>query len=118
MLDQLPTPKFPVISWGHVWTACWVMFLSGWGGVVSFWRKRKDGKVRPFNVTELIGEIFTSGFAGVLTYLVATAADVNPLITAALVGVSGHMGSRAIFGLEQYLSHKFPVYGSDQEPKQ
>jgi hypothetical protein len=88
----------------------WVLLLSGWGGVVSFWRKRREGHVRPFNFTELIGEIFTAGFVGMLTFWLCEAAGSNPLITAALVGISGHMGSRAIFGLEQWAVRKFPMY--------
>lgn len=112
MLDQLP-PKFPV-TWAHVWTAAWVLFLSGWGGVVSFWRKRAEGHARPFNFTELVGEIVTSGFAGVLTYLFFTYAHVPAMLTAAAVGISGHMGARAIFGLEKWLGRKFPMYGVEE----
>jgi hypothetical protein len=114
MLEQFPNQRFP-FTWAQVWTAAWVLFLSGWGGAVSFWRKRREGTARPFNLTELVGEIFTSGFAGVLTYLLATAAHINPLIIAALVGISGHLGSRAIFGIEKMLEHKFPMYGGDEK---
>ncbi len=90
-------------------TYAWVMALSSWGGMVSFWRKRKDNLVRPFNFTELVGEIMTSAFVGVLTFWMCEFSSISPLMTAAMVGISGHMGSRAIFGLEQVFEARFGV---------
>lgn len=88
-------------------TYSWVIILSAWGGTVNFMRKRKTGEARPFNIAELLGEIFTSGFAGILTFWLCEAAAIHPLITAALVGISGHMGSRAIFRIERWAESKF-----------
>lgn len=93
-------------------TYAWVLLLSGWGGIVSWLRKRRDGVIRPFNITELVGEIVTSGFAGVLTFWLCEAAGIDRLVTAAMVGISGHMGSRAIFQMEQWAESKF-VGGKD-----
>lgn len=76
--------------------------LAAWGGLVNFYRKVKSGKTRVFNVTELIGEIVTSAFAGLITFWLCEAAQIHPLVTAALVGISGHMGSRAIYQLERW----------------
>lgn len=88
-------------------TYAWVLILSAWGGLVSFLRKRRQGIVRAFNVTEFLGEIVTSAFAGILTFWLCEAAGIAPLITAALVAVSGHMGSRAIFQIEQWAEARF-----------
>lgn len=88
-------------------TYLWVIVLSAWGGTVNFMRKRKSGEARPFNIAELTGEVFTSGFAGVLTFWLCEAAGISPLITAALVGISGHMGGRAIFRLERWAEARF-----------
>lgn len=90
-------------------TYAWVLALASWGGVVNFLRKRKSGDVRPFNVVELIGEIVTSAFAGMVTFWLCEAAGIGGLITAALVGISGHMGSRAIFAFERWAENKFGV---------
>lgn len=87
-------------------TYLWVVLLSAWGGVVSFFAKVKRGDARACNFVELIGEIVTSGFAGILTFWLAEAANFNPLITAALVGISGHMGSRAIYAMEIWATNK------------
>jgi len=56
---------------------------------------------------EIIGELTTSGFAGVMTFWLCEAADINGLITAVLIGISGHMGGRAIFIIEKWAEHKF-----------
>ena len=83
-----------------VLTYAWVVCLSGWGGIVNFIRKLHAGNARPFNVTELVGEIIISAFAGLITFWLCEASDINPFVGAALIGVSGHMGSRAIFAVE------------------
>lgn len=90
-------------------TYAWVFALATLGGVVSFMRKFQKGHVRAFNIVEFIGEIVTSAFAGVITFWLCENATLPPLVTAAFVGVSGHMGSRAIFMVEDWLAKKFPL---------
>lgn len=90
-----------------VLTYLWVMGLSALGGIVSFMGKLKSGAARAFNLTEFIGELFTSGFAGLLTFWLCEAARINPLLSAVLIGISGHMGSRAIFAIEQWATDRF-----------
>lgn len=82
-------------------TYAWVLALSLLGGVVNFARKVREGTSRRYNFSEFIGELVTSAFAGLITFWLCEWAAVHPLLTAALVGISGHMGSRAIFKLEQ-----------------
>ncbi|WP_209308749.1 phage holin family protein [Methylotenera oryzisoli] len=99
MPEKDPT-TYQLITYG------WVIFLSCWGGLVSFINKVKKGEARACNFVELIGEIVTAGFAGVLTFWLCEAANFNALITAAIVGISGHMGSRAIYAMEIWLTNK------------
>lgn len=89
-------------------TYLWVFGLSSLGGFISFINKLKKGHARAFNVAEFMGEIATSAFAGVITFWLCENANISPLVTAALVGVSGHMGSRAILLFEEWLAKKFP----------
>lgn len=89
-------------------TYAWVFLLSILGGVVNFMRKMQEGHTRAFNFTEFIGELVTSAFAGIITFWLCEHAQLAPLVTAALVGVSGHAGSRAIFLFEDFMKSKFP----------
>jgi predicted CDP-diglyceride synthetase/phosphatidate cytidylyltransferase len=88
-------------------TYLWVIVLASIGGAVNFARKLKAGTARAFNITEFVGELMTSGFAGVLTFWLCEATDINKLISAVLIGISGHMGSRAIFKIEKWAEEKF-----------
>jgi hypothetical protein len=85
----------------------WVLALSALGGAVNFVRKVKEGAARAFNITELFGELITSGFAGLLTFWLCEWSSVSPLLSAVLIGISGHMGSRAIFRMEKWAEDKF-----------
>ncbi len=88
-------------------TYLWVLGLSTLGGAVSFARKVREGTARAFNLTELVGELITSGFAGLLTFWLCEWSGVSPLLSAVLIGISGHMGSRAIFRMEKWAEDKF-----------
>lgn len=89
-------------------TYVWVFALAILGGVVNFMRKLQAGHARAFNLVEFIGELVTSAFAGVITFWMCEHAGMSPLITAAFVGISGHMGSRALFLFEGWLQNRFP----------
>ena len=89
-------------------TYAWVFALAMLGGIVSFLRKLQQGHARVFNIAEFIGELCTSAFAGVITFWLCENAALSPLLTAAMVGISGHMGSRGIFMIEDWLKEKFP----------
>lgn len=83
-------------------TYLWVALLASWGGVVGYIRKVNSGVISRYSLTEFVGEVVTSAFSGMLTFWLCEAASIAPLVTAALVGISGHMGSRAIFGIERW----------------
>lgn len=87
-------------------TWLWVLGLSTLGGSVNFYRKLKQGHVRPFNVAELLGELMISAFVGVVTFLLCKGAGLNEFLTAGLVGLTGHMGTRAIMRMEKYLENR------------
>lgn len=77
-------------------TYVWVLGLAVWGGIVNYITKIKDGTISRFSVTELVGELVTSGFIGFLTFLMCQHTGMSDLVTGVLVGISGHMGARAI----------------------
>jgi len=78
-----------------------VVAISSWGGIVAYINRVRAG--REFSLSELIGELTTSAFCGVLTYWFCQWAGLNPYLTAALVGISGHMGSRGLALTERYM---------------
>jgi len=96
-------------------TYLWVIVLASWGGAVSFYRKTRLGVARPFNLTELIGELATSAFVGLLTFWLCEAASISPLVSAMLIGVSGHMGSRAMWQFEKWAEKQLPNGGSGKD---
>lgn len=89
----------------NIYAYGWVVSWASCGGIASYIAKIKKGKCR-FSLAELFGEIFISGFVGMLTYFFCHSAGINDLLTSAFVGISGHMGSRAIFLFETILSKK------------
>jgi len=86
------------------------------GGLVSWYAKVRSGTVRAWHISTLVGELATSAFAGLVAFWLCTAATVPPMVTAALVGVAGHMGTRAIVLLEHWAERRFG--GRDMAPEQ
>lgn len=71
------------------------------GGFVSWYAKVRRNEIPGGSVFHLIGEITTSAFAGMLTFFACEYANFPQLLTAALVGVSGHMGAKIITLVEE-----------------
>lgn len=93
----------------QVLTYLWVIALSAWGGIASYIRRIKRGA--EFSLIELIGELFISGFVGILTFFLCEYTQINQILTAAFVGISGHMGSRAIYVIEKFLIKRLSANG-------
>lgn len=106
MNDHTPPQAFLIHEWI---TYAWVFALATLGGTVSFIRKVKQGHARAWNFTEFVGEIVVSAFAGLITFFLCDWSGLDARLTAAFIGISGHMGSRAIFHFENYFTRRFPV---------
>jgi len=76
------------------------------GGIVNWYGKVKAGKTRTFNIVELIGEVFTSGFVGLGVFMMLQSYDQPMGVCAALSGVGGHMATRLLFMLENLIEHR------------
>ncbi|WP_432473323.1 phage holin family protein [Amphritea sp. HPY] len=90
-------------------TYLWVLGISSMGGIANYVRRVKAGTAEKFSIMEVVGEIFISGFTGLITFWFCESADIDPLLTAALVGISGHMGSRAIALFEHEVKRRWGV---------
>ena len=88
-------------------TYLWMLLLSVWGGVANYIRKVRDGDSEGWSIVELFGEMVIAGFAGIITFLLCGSQEINPLLTAAFVGIAGHMGSRAIYLAERWLKRRY-----------
>lgn len=73
------------------------------GGLVNWWTRVKNGHARAMNIIELIGEIVTSGFVGVVAFMLLDALDQPIGICSAASGVGGHMATRLLFLAERNL---------------
>ena len=81
--------------------------LAMWGGVANYAARVKAGTVAGWSIFELAGDMVISGFVGTLAYVTCKEFGVTEGITAATVGVAGHLGSRTVFIVERVLRAKF-----------
>lgn len=70
------------------------------GGLASFWIKVRKGEVPMWNLSALIGELCVSAFAGLIAFWLCEYMNFNPLLTSAIVGMSGHAGAKGLVWLE------------------
>lgn len=83
--------------------------VSVLGGLVSWWNKVRTGVIPATSINHLIGELCTSGFAGLLTFWFCEWSGFPQLLTAIFTGVMGHMGTRGMALFEEWMSRRFPV---------
>ena len=106
-MDQMtPPPKTFIVLGTELITYGWVLLLAVWGGVVNYISKVRAGATSRFNLMELVGDVVTSGFVGMLTFWLCQAAGFSELLTAVFVGISGHMGARAMAKFEIWAGDK------------
>lgn len=86
--------SYPLKTYGFM------LFVAVLGGFVSFYAKVRRGEVAGLSLMHLIGEIATSAFAGLVVFWLCEYLNVPQILTAPLVGVSGHMGAKFITLLE------------------
>ena len=99
MLEKDPT------TWN---LATWVLALAMamGGGVINWYAKVKHSHTRAFNLMELVGEIFTSGFVGTGVFMTLDGFGQPMSLCAAGAGVGGHMAARLLFIIERIVEQK------------
>lgn len=78
----------------------WFFLIAVWGGTASYLARIRKSQA-PFSIMELVGEWTVSAFAGIITAFICYEMQLSFYVTAALAGIAGHMGGRAIALLEQ-----------------
>ena len=79
------------------------------GGLVSWSARIRKGDAQAWNLAQLIGELSTSAFAGLLAFWICEWSGAPALLSAALVGIAGHMGTRAISAFEAFALRRWGV---------
>lgn len=72
------------------------------GGLVSWINKVRTGRLPKWSLMQLIGELCTSALSGLLCFWLCEWAGTPRLLTISLVGIAGHMGTRAIILFERW----------------
>ncbi len=70
------------------------------GGLANWLIKVRRGELLAWSISAMIGELCVSAFAGLTAFWLCEWGGVAPLMTAAVVGMSGHAGARGINWLE------------------
>ena len=70
------------------------------GGLASWYAKVRRGELLMWNLSALIGELCVSAFAGLLAFWLCEYFGLNQLLTATIVGMSGHAGAKSLVWLE------------------
>lgn len=93
-------------DWGQYIAFLWVFILSIWGGTVHTIKKVRDGVVDRFTFREWIYDIVTSGFIGFITYAFCQYAGFDGWLSAVLIGISSHQGTRGLLIIENWVTNK------------
>ncbi len=99
MIDKDPT-SWPYTTW------LLAIGMASSGGVINWLSRIRKGQTRSFNIIELLGEVFTSGFVGLGVFMAAEAMEQPLGLCAAAAGVGGHMATRLLFAIEKILESK------------
>ena len=65
-----------------------ILAIAMLGGFVRWYNAVRRGESAVYDLRILVGELFTSAFLGILTFWACEAMSVQPLVTAALAGIS------------------------------
>jgi hypothetical protein len=83
-------------------TYMWVLGLSAWGSLVQVIRRATDQELTlKMKLQFIIAEVTISTFAGMVTFFLCEWAQMDKMLSAAFIAISGHMGARAIILTEK-----------------
>ena len=92
--------NYPLKQW------LFMLALALFGGLAAWWAKVRKGELAIHNLSALIGDLSISAFAGVIAFFGCEHLNLTPLLTAAIVGMSGNMGARALALFEEIVTRR------------
>lgn len=98
MLDNLESHKDSLLFNSGWVTYVWVVAISIWGGIVSYF-----GKNVKFTWASLVAQLSSSSFAGLMTAFACQYAGISGPLMGVFCGVAAHMGTPALINLAMKL---------------
>lgn len=94
-----------------------VMILGAIGGLVARLQAIIGTGIHCWKCAlgRLAVDAITSGFCGLLAFWACESINMKPLLTAVMIGITGHMGSRAIFLIEKLIISKWKKIADENE---
>lgn len=94
-----------------------VMILGAIGGLVARLQTLIGAGIHCWKCAlgRLAVDSVTSGFCGLLAFWACESINMKPLLTAVMIGITGHMGSRAIFLIEKIIVSKWKKIADENE---
>lgn len=85
-----------------------IFLLASWGGFVNFLNFLKDEPRPSFLVgfIRFLNDVLTGAFCGVIAFFGCQTINIPPAASAAIIGLTGHMGSRGLIIAEKLLEMK------------
>ena len=90
------------------------VFLAITGGIVNYIGRLRRGEI-VFKPSHLLADVIISGFAGLLVALLAVSFELKAELVFFLAGISGHLGTRAIFLMQEAVIEKAKSVTSDKK---
>ena len=95
----------PKLLSSELLTYLWVLGVSTWGGLVSYFDERstkesETGETVKFSFTKLMVRISSAAFAGLITMYLCQWSNLPTPLTGALVGIASHLGTPAFMKLK------------------
>lgn len=114
MLEKDPNNTALFVEWMRQFMPyLTTFFLSIWGGVVNHITTLRSGQ-KKFQLKELIFDLVVSTFAGLITFHFCRSAGISETMSAVLIAISGHMGTRAIVGFETLYKRVMGIKDDEQ----
>jgi hypothetical protein len=88
----------------------WVIGLSLWGGMVSYFEKKEK-----FNAYNFTAHLASSGFAGLMVYLGCSYAGITGPLQGVLCGFGGYIGTNTLVKLAMRLKAVRAVLVNEKE---
>lgn len=86
----------------QIWTGVWVTFWALFGGVLHYINSVKED-AQKWQKFRFCADLITASGAGWITWMLCKWANLDYNLSAVLIGVSGHMGTRSLFLLEKFV---------------